>query len=54
MAITLMWLIFPSSNINKNIISSQADEPIADYAAMDDVYQGKYFHRHLFDHVISY
>lgn len=29
------------------IVSSQADEPIADYAAMDDVYQGKWYYRHL-------
>ena len=27
--------------IHHSIVSSKADEPIADYAAMDDVYQGK-------------
>lgn len=26
-----------------SVFSFQADEPIADYAAMDDVYQGEWF-----------
>lgn len=32
-------------NIKLHVSSSQADEPISDYAAMDDVYQGKLFQR---------
>lgn len=39
MVITGIFLII--HNIH-SIVSSQADEPIADYAAMDDVYQGKW------------
>ena len=35
-----------------HIVSLQADEPIADYAAMDDVYQGKHCYVHL--HCITF
>lgn len=44
MVITHIFLLI--QNIH-SVVSFQADEPIADYAAMDDVYQGKCRHLHL-------